>query len=328
MYGPPPTRTGGAGGEMITCACPMPGRRSAARARAQAARALAARSPERRGAAGGWPRAPAAGRRRWRSRRHNDGSRDRRGTWRGRHRDAAGTERAPGAEARGLVRRGCRRWLPASSGAAMSGGGSADAEVLLRSDVNRPEIQFGQLLRAHDPGRQQHDDFGLLAADLVAREDLPEERQMDRAGKSLVTLFMSRCCISPARRLDSPSRRRRRVVSVRWTKDGTVTPATGYVRADGAVVQDQVEDDLAVERDARRHVDVDADVLVGIRAQRVHARAAGRNRRVAGRHDRNPLSRASATACCPPRPRSCGFATILVWASVSRNRTMAVGTAR
>ena len=25
VYGPPPTRIGGAGGEMITCACPMPG---------------------------------------------------------------------------------------------------------------------------------------------------------------------------------------------------------------------------------------------------------------------------------------------------------------
>ena len=41
-----------------------------------------------------------------------------------------------------------------------------------------------------------------------------------------VTPFFSVCCSRPASRFDSPSRSRSRVLTLRCTKDGTVTPPT------------------------------------------------------------------------------------------------------
>ena len=190
--------------------------------RGRGRRGAAERSPAA-AAAGGWPgrRRPAP---RWR-RRHHDGSRDRSGARRGRHRDAARSERASGAGGRPLVRPGRRRRFRLLR-CGDERRRSADAEVLLRSDVNRPQIQFGQLLRAHDARRQQHDDFGLLARDVVAREELPEERQVDRAGKSLAR------CSSPAagsaRRAGWTRRRAGAGASSACAarRSGTVTPAT------------------------------------------------------------------------------------------------------
>ena len=60
-----------------------------------------------------------------------------------------------------------------------------------------------------------------------------------------------------------------------------------HVGAARAALDVQVDQDVAVERHARRDVDVDADRLQLERVQRVDADAARRDRRVAGRDDRN-----------------------------------------
>ena len=67
--------------------------------------------------------------------------------------------------------------------------------------------------------------------------------------------------------------------------------------------------------------------LILVRAQRVDAGAAGRDRRVAGR-DHRDLSPSFSVSFVPSAPRSCGLAISLVFVSLSRNRTIAVGTAR
>ncbi len=55
---------------------------------------------------------------------------------------------------------------------AISGGGPPSAEGLLRADVDRPQIRFGDLRTAHDVRRQQHDDVGLGDRLVVVREEL------------------------------------------------------------------------------------------------------------------------------------------------------------
>ena len=89
MYGPPPIRIVG-GGEMMICAWPMPGRRGRRFRRGRCAAPLAKAAAA--AAAGGAVVAPGGGvangshgtsGRRHRRQRHHDGSRHRRGAWRG-----------------------------------------------------------------------------------------------------------------------------------------------------------------------------------------------------------------------------------------------------
>ena len=79
-----------------------------------------------------------------------------------------------------------------------------------------------------------------------------------------------------------PQPRRHFAVAERRDVDAAdVDVAAARVVDDG-----DVEQDVAFERHARRHVDVHADVLVLVRAQRIHACAAAGDRQVAGRDDR------------------------------------------
>ena len=71
---------------------------------------------------------------------------------------------------------------------------------------------------------------------------------------------------------------------------GNRRPGDHDVTATGAVLHDQVHDDVALEGDARRDVDVDADRPVVERRQRVEVRSAGRDRRERGRGHRNFLT--------------------------------------
>ena len=61
--------------------------------------------------------------------------------------------------------------------------------------------------------------------------------------------------------------------------------------AQRTIVHGEIQPDITLERDERRHVDVHADVSVTVRAQRVGRSAAGRNRRVRGGDDRDRLTK-------------------------------------
>ena len=156
-------------------------------------------------------------------------------------------------------------------------------------------------LRPHDVRRQQHDDVGLRSCSSLLPRTAASGRHVNRARETRAATCVSSSRSRPASRFDSPSRRRRRVVTLRVPNDGHVDAGDVDVGACASCCRRQVEDDVAFERHARRHVDVDADVLVAERAQRVHAGAAGRDRRVAGRDDRNLRRRGSASASCLPR---------------------------
>ena len=103
---------------------------------------------------------------------------------------------------------------------------------------------------------------------------------------------------------------RRRPCAARTT--GSLTPRDGLVGAERAVVERQVEDDVAVERHARRHVDVHADVLVadtssaGSRRRRRSQSACSWSRRPESASPR------FSDSLLPSAPRSCGFAISLV----------------
>ena len=153
-------------------------------------------------------------------------------------------------------------------------------------------------------GREQHDDLGLIARDVVAREQLLEERQMDRAGKPRDGIRVP-LLYQTSEQVGLAVAQAQACRQLALHECGHRHARDGLVRTERAVVQDQVEDNLAVERHARRHIDVDADILIRIRAQRVHARAAGRNRRITGRDHRNLLTEIERQlgALCAPELR-------------------------
>ena len=162
LYGPCPTRSGVAGGEMITCAWPMPGELIGGLASCGGAPAAARRRRRERraartggaacacgGAAGGAGGGGAGG----------GGVRRRRfGTT-----TVPGIGVAPGGTGDRALRRGCcpivgsplagRRRAGAGAGRGRVRGRrrreqrrrAADAEALLRADVDRPQIGFGDV---------------------------------------------------------------------------------------------------------------------------------------------------------------------------------------
>ena len=58
---------------------------------------------------------------------------------------------------------------------------AAEARVLARADVDRRHVVGRQPVRPDDPRRQQHDDVGLRDLVVVGREELLEDRHVDRA---------------------------------------------------------------------------------------------------------------------------------------------------
>ena len=137
---------------------------------------------------------------------------------------------------------------------------TAEAERLLRADVDRLQVGFRDVRAAHDVRRQQHDDVGLRDLFVVAREQLLQHRHVNGAGESLQR-SRSSSRSRPASRFDSPSRSRSRVLTLRDAERRDVHAADVDVRAARAVLDVQVEQDVVLERHARRHLDVDADVL-------------------------------------------------------------------
>ena len=111
-------------------------------------------------------------------------------------------------------RRARRRLAQAGRAVADERRRSADAQ---RCPATRCKIGFRSASvisgRADDVRRQQHHDVGLADAVVVVREQLLQDRHMDRAGKS-VSALRSSSRSSPASRFDSPSRRRSRVVDL------------------------------------------------------------------------------------------------------------------
>ena len=242
MYGPPPTRNVGAR------------RRDQHLRRPDARRRRRDRSRRGRGRGGGGAAAGGVGaarrraagggcvlgggrlrrrRRRWRLRRHEHGARHRR---RPRRRDerrarpgrgCGGLSTLPGWPG-GRRRRRARPARPPVRAAPPAAARDerrrpADAEVLLRPDVDRPQIRFGDLVRPHDVRRQQHHDVGLV--DLVS--SLLENSCFSTGtwiapGKPGQRLALVLSAAGPASRFDSPSRSRSRVVDLALPNDGHV----------------------------------------------------------------------------------------------------------
>ena len=177
----------------------------------------------------------------------------------------------------------------------------AEAEVLLRPDVNRPEICLRNIRRADDTRRHQHDDVGLGNLLVVIREQLLQHRYVDRAREPVqrASLVLAQQTGQQIRFtiVQAKPRRHFPVAEGRDVDAADVDVAAPRVVDDG-----DVEQDVALERDPRRHVDVDADVLVPVRAQRVDARAAAGDRQVAGGDDRNLIADLQASASCLLRP--------------------------
>ena len=151
-----------------------------------------------------------------------------------------------------------------------------------------------QLLRPDDARRQQHDDVGLRDVVVVGREQASAGSAAAAARESRAATRRSSSRSRPASRFDSPSRSRSRVCTFREPNDGRFWPAMLMSRAERAVLDEQVEDDVALERHARRHLDVDADGPVVERRQRVEVRAALRDRREHGRRHRNLVAEVRA----------------------------------
>ena len=213
VYGPWPTRNVVPGGEISTCAVPTPGgrrrlqcgrrrrrwRSCRAAPRAAAAPPLVAVAAAPSGGGGGSRLRRLTRRSAWRVRltrlrllRHDNESR---------HRRRAGRrgERGAGRCLRRIRRRaGTRGRRPRRGGGRRRRRGqrvgsgrdrdqrrrSAETDVLLRSDVDRPEIVFGDLTGPDDVRRQEHDQVDLALGAAVERERLLQQRHVNRAGKA------------------------------------------------------------------------------------------------------------------------------------------------
>ena len=134
---------------------------------------------------------------------------------------------------------------------------------------------------------------------------------------------------SPASSVDSPSRSRSFVVTLRELNDGTSWPATLMLGPSALLSTDErVEHDLPFVRHARRHLEIDADVLVVERRLRHAGEPAAARGAKHGRQHRDLDRRGSSSASSPPRRAAAASRSTLVCESVSRNFTTAVGTLR
>src|SRR5258708_1774965 len=114
---------------------------------------------------------------------------------------------------------------------------------------------------------------------------------MDRAGKTgdaVDVRFLEEPREQIRLTVAQPQARRRRTLAER--RD--VHAPDDHVAASRDVLEREINADVALERYCRRDVHIAAAVLVLVRAQRIHAGAAGGDRRIAGRDDWNLLPEA------------------------------------
>ena len=110
-------------------------------------------------------------------------------------------------------------------------------------------------------GVKQHHDVGLIDLLIVAREQLAEDRHVDRRPGTRATPCVRLLRSRPASRFDSPSRSRSRVVTSRLPNDGMFDAGdddVAFARAGDAVTSRRMSPSGVTRR---RHVHSDADVL-------------------------------------------------------------------
>ena len=263
MYGPAPTRISGGSAERDAAATAGAGGGCAAGAKVEAEPVARARLRLRRAAR------PAGDRCGWRRRAGCAGAAP----------AGAGRDPAIGELPGGICSVGAAAALAVRrrDGGLRSAAGridqrrrtAAERQVALRADVDRREIgrpsaratarsAASAASRCRSGGRWCRCCRTTAASPACAegRESLCSDRRSSSRS-------------SPASRFDSPSRSRSLVVTLRELNAGSAWPAMIDVAAARAVLQREVEHDVAFVGHARRHLDDDADRAVAERRQRV-----------------------------------------------------------